>query len=187
MDTQYTSFSRVALCLLPRVEVPRVKRTPVDTFHSSLWMGAEAHKEKGEEKKEEEKLAIKGRGTPEKREAEKGGRVTLRSIEQGNTIKVVRAAGGSVVEGRESCFSFVLTPSPSRSREQDGTGRDESACTRAARRAKASLSLRRVPRFEIKHLASRPPACMTVCVRVHACTYIRVHASCPRFQTSGAL
>lgn len=81
------------------------------------------------------------------------------------------------MEGRESCFSFVLTLSLSRCR-----GRKRRVCTRAARRVKASLSLRRVPRFEIKHLASRPsaplslpspprpPACTRARTYIHGCT-----------------
>lgn len=140
----YIFLFPVALSLIPSFSprsfshVPRVKRTPGTrtsrrrVFYNTLSM---AHKENSGEKKERGKTRyIKGRRTSKNsaRGRRREGYVTFdRTRKHNKSSEVPRS-----VEGRESCFSFVLSVPlfPS-------FPRDEYA--RAARRAKASLSLRR--------------------------------------------
>lgn len=118
-----------------------------------------AHKENsGEKKKKEEKPDIsKDEGQARIRQGGEGGRVTLRSIEQGNTIKVVRSP-----EAWRDANPVFHSSSPSLS-----FLRFRETSTRASRKS-IPLFKERVPRFEIKHLASRPPACVRLRTWMHA-------------------
>lgn len=68
-------------------------------FHDSLWMARRRTKKKAEKKEEENSLSKdEGRASRAEGRGREGGRrrgkVTLHSIKQGNTIKIVRAARG---------------------------------------------------------------------------------------------
>lgn len=176
-------LSYFSFCFLPCVDTPRVKRTPVDAKRVSQFFldGAEARKEKGRKKKEEEKPAIKRRRAAE-RDGKGGGRVY---VTFDRTRKHNKSSEGCPVEAwRDANPVFHSFWRRLRLTPANGTW---ARVTRAVQRAKASLSLRRVPRFEIKHLASRPPVpppawpCMPVCVRVHACMYVHGCTRLPVF------
>lgn len=160
-------------------------------FHNSLWMARSTKKKTGGKKRK--------RKNPLSKDA-RGGRGEGREgyVTFDRTRKHNKSSEGCPWKRGGTRILFFIRPdafSVSLPRAS-GTvyGTKARVYAHSARRAKASLSLRRVPRFEIKHLASRPPAppsfhrpsarpFMPVCVRVHACTYIHGCTRLARFQT----
>jgi len=127
MDTQYISSSVPSLSLsasiprfLPRVEVPCVKRTPVDAKRCFTILSGWRTKKKAK-KKEEEKLAIK-RAAKKCREGREG-YVTFDRTRKHNK----NSEGCSWKRGGTRILFFIRPDVFSVSLPR--TGQDESACT----------------------------------------------------------
>lgn len=197
MDTQYISSSRVAfslflslylsLCLASSTRkgatcktYPRGREACFTIL--SGWRGG-AQRKRRKKRKRKNPLS-KDEGRQEKRGEGREGYVTF-----DRTRKHNKSSEGCPWKRGGTRILFFIRPDAF-SVSLPRTGRDETRVY--ARRAKASLSLRRVPRFEIKHLASRPSAPLPARPSVHACmrtrarVYVHGCTRLTRFQTHAA-